>query len=317
MIYFVYGKSSFLVYKKYKELRSSFVSENPEAHLDVFDCDEDCDFGDIQNTLHAGEGLFSQKKCVILKNVFSLNAAKQSDIKDLLEKFIDNNDKVIIVAELLSSKPTGKTFKFFEKNFQAEVCQELDQLKMKSWIVAEIKKRSADGSTISSQALQRFWEMTQGDMWTINSEIDKLINYKEGEISLDDVELLCRGEISIGVFDLVDSIGTKNKARAIELKNKLLAQGLNKFYVFTMIISQFRNLMKVTECVEKGMNNPVQIGRKCSMHPFVVKKTLAQLRGYNKGQLKYIFFLASDADQKTKRGDFDMEEELDYLIARI
>lgn len=306
------------MHEKYREFKDSFFSENPDAHLDVFDFDEECEFADVQAALYAGEGLFSQKKCIVLKNVFSLNAAKQEDVRKLLEGVGDDESKCIIVAEFLTAKPKGELFKFLNSESDVQVCDELKQGELKSWIKTEIKQRSEGKTSISSEALQRFCEMTGGDMWIINGEIEKLVNYKqEGEISLDDVELLCRGEVDSGIFDLVDAIGTKNKEKAVELKNRLLVQGENEFYVFSMILSQLRNLMKALECLEKGINNTVQISQKCSMHPFVAKKTLAQLRGYNKKQLKNSFLLASEIDQKAKTGDLGMEEALDYLIVKI
>ncbi len=155
-------------------------------------------------------------------------------------------------------------------------------------------------------------------MWQIKNEIDKLCGFKEkGVITTEDIELLCRGKTNAKIFDLVDAIGQNDKKGALKLKNWLISQGENEFYVITMIVSQIRNLIRVQECNTKGIFDEKSIATKLSMHPFVAKKSLSQLRNYSKKQLKKVYQLAADLDLATKKGEQKMEEALDYMIAKI
>ncbi|MEA1926540.1 MAG: DNA polymerase III subunit delta [Patescibacteria group bacterium] len=319
MINFIYGENNFLAQRKYQEYKSVFTLKNPGAPIDVFDCDENFDFQYIQRSLQSSYSLFSKKRCVILKNPFTLNVLNQKKIIELLEiNSNSGNDNIIVVVELRTPKPKGRLLNFLKKGAKNEKLDALDQKRLKDWIIKELERQSDKKTTILPDALEYLIGITRGNMWTVNNEIKKLVNYQEkGSINKKDIEKLCHGKVESGIFELVDAIGNNNKARAIALKNNLLAQGENEFYIFSMIISQFRNLIKVGECVLKGVNDPNRISKLCTMHPFVVRKTLAQLRNYNKRQLKNIFSLASEIDLKTKTSDIEMSEALDYLIVKI
>lgn len=319
MICFIYGENNFLAQRKYQKYRNVFTSRNPGAPVDVFDCDENFDLQCVQRSLQSGYSLFSQKKCIILKNPFTLNILNQKKIIELLEANSNNgSDGLIIVAELRVPKPKGRLLNFLKKNAKNEKVDVLDQRNLKNWIIRELEKQSDKKTTILPDALEYLIGITQGNMWMINSEIKKLVNYQgKGSVDKNGIEKLCHGKVNAGIFELVDAIGNNNRARAIALKNNLLAQGENEFYIFSMIVSQFRNLIKVGECVLKGVNDPNRISKLCTMHPFVARKTLAQLRNYNKRQLKDIFSLASEIDIKAKTSDVEMSEALDYFIVKI
>lgn len=158
--------------------------------------------------------------------------------------------------------------------------------------------------------------MKKGDLWAVSALIDSLLNYCAERITLEDVLLFGEEKVENKIFDLVDAMGQRNISKALRIKQHLLAQGENEFLIFSMLVSQLRNLLKVNEGIKKGMHAD-SIASSFGMHPFVVKKTLAQLRGYDKNQLKVSFLLAADIDKKTKIGDLDMSGALDYLIAKI
>lgn len=316
MIILIFGQENFLVQQKFRELKKDYLAKNPQAQIEVFDLEDD-QVKEVEESLQSGTSLFSPKKLLILKNIFSLSGTGYEKMYQLIKKASkENGDLTMIIAE--SGKPKGKMLNYLKRNAKLLEFKQLDQAQLKKWITEEVRNRSNDQLTISQDALTSLCEITQCNLWHIHNEIDKLIQFcSKGEISINDLEEVTKGQIETGIFDLVDAIGIKDKPRAIELKNNLVMQGDNEFYIFSMIHTQLRNIMKVSECASKGITDHAQVSKLCSMHPFVVKKTLSQQGKFDKGELKEIFSLAAKIDVMAKSGKVNIDEALDYFIVKV
>lgn len=318
MIVFIFGKDSYLVHKRYQKYLNEFKEKDPNAHLDLIDFDDGGESRDLSLLLESGGGLFSQKKCVVIKNPFSLAVASQRKIAESLQKIEKDENLFVLVVEMQKQKPAGILLKFFKESAIFEYQQTLKQNDLQQWIEKEVESRGGKEISIKKDAVRMLAEFGNDDMWFLDREIEKLVNYVSmGEITKENIETLCRGSIDVGIFDLVDAIGANDKSNAIRLKNKLISQGENEFYVLATILSQFRNLLKVMECLKKGISDQKEIAKRCAMHPFVARKSLAQLRGFSHQQLKNAFGLVAEIDRKTKRGEIDINEALDYFIVKM
>lgn len=317
MIIFIFGQESFLVTRKFEQLKNQYLEKTPQARWEVFDFDDDVEMNNVESAFEGGESLFSAKKCLILRNIFSLSKVSHDKVHQLIKVGEKNNgDLTIMVVE--TQKPKGKLSSYLKKNAKIFEFPQMNQGELITWIKGEVENRSSSKVTISNDALRNLCEITQCNLWHLNSEIDKLIQFcSDGKIEKTDLEKISKGQIETGIFDLVDAIGAKNKSRAIELKNNLVMQGDNEFYIFSMIHTQLRNILKVGECVRKGITDPGEISKRCSIHPFVAKKTLSQQGRFEKRELKKIFLLASRIDKMAKSGKVDIGEALDYFIVKI
>lgn len=119
MLYFLHGQNSFLAFKKIKEIKASFLKNNPGFLIHDIDGEEDISdeffYGLIQNS-----GLFSGKRLFVLKNALLL---------PFFESFLEENalnlknSKNIFVLWEKDIKKNSKNFSFLEKN--AEKTQEV------------------------------------------------------------------------------------------------------------------------------------------------------------------------------------------------
>jgi len=318
MLIFVHGPESYLATKKLIDLKESFVKKYPGAQLKVFDFDDDPDLKDISVALDSGESLFSAKSCVVLKNPFVLKKEIQEKLLELLKKAKRSNGDSTVIVSQTSIDPKGKLSNYLKKNSQVFGFELLSQMQAEKWAKSEIEARGKSQVKIDQSALKNLCEITQGNLWQLSNEIDKLIQYCSNcEIGRNDMEKISKGQIETGIFDLVDAMGQKNRARAIELKNNLVMQGDNEFYILSMIHLQFRNMLKVANCLRKGITDPKEISRLCSLHPYVVKKSLSQGRKFGKDELKKIFSLTARIDQMAKKGEVEIGEALDYFIVKV
>lgn len=155
------------------------------------------------------------------------------------------------------------------------------------------------------------------DLWEANNEIGKLTSYcQKRAITKADVELLVASRVDMNIFKLIDSISLKNKDQAARLLNLQIEKGLNENYVLTMIIYQFRNLLKIKSLLGQGMFSS-EIAAKTGMHPYIVQKNVQQCKSFEIGRLKKIYKKLYDADAAIKTGKMEPRLVLDLLAVSI
>ncbi len=319
---FLYGPEKFLIHQRLLELKQNFKNEHPKAEVVEFDLDED-NLEDAQNNLSQGQGLFSSKQMVIIKNSLNANKAEQEQLKEFLQekKVCQNENLEIIFAETneKGAKSTStKLGQYLKRKGEKEEFKKKTDMEIQQWIDSEFLRRSGQKITAELMAVRELILISRGNLWQLNNEINKLISYKEsGQVTLGEVRKLCSGKVEVKIFDLVDAIGANNKKRALQLKQQLIDQGDNEFYIFTMVLFQVRNLLKVSECLQQGMHNPQLIKQKTGLHPFVIQKTIGNLRHYSQAKIKQIYQMIAEIDKRTKIGEMPMERGLEWLIVRM
>ncbi len=319
---FLYGPEKFLIQQRLLELKQNFKNEHPEAEVVEFDLDED-NLEDVQNNLSQGQGLFSSKQMIVVKNALNLNKTEQEKLKKFLqEKKVCKNDTLEVIFAETNEKGTKSTStklgQYLKRMGEREEFKKKTDAEIQRWVDGEFLKRSERKVTAELMAVRELVLISRGNLWQLSNEIDKLISYKEkGQVTLAEVRKLCSGKVEVKIFDLVDAIGANNKKRALQLKQQLIDQGDNEFYIFTMILFQIRNLLKVSECLQQGMHNPQLIKQKTGLHPFVIQKTIGNLRHYPQVKIKQIYQMIAEIDKRTKIGEMEMERGLEWLIVRM
>jgi len=319
---FLFGSEKYLIHQKMMELKRDFKNENPNADLVVFDLDED-DLENVKDELLQTQGLFASRKMIIFQNVLNLRKTDQDDLQQFLKdkKLCKNNDLEIIFAETneKGAKSTStKLGQYLKRSGEKLEFKKMTDDQLRQWVNSEFLKRSERKVTDEMMATRELISLTRGNLWQLSNEIDKLINYKEsGEVKVEDVRKLCSGNVEAKIFDLVDAIGANNKKRALLLKQQLIDQGDNEFYIFTMILFQIRNLLKVSECLQKGINNSFEIKKQTGLHPFVIQKTISNLNKFSSEKIKQIYQMIAEIDRRTKIGEMPMDRALEWLIVRM
>jgi len=155
------------------------------------------------------------------------------------------------------------------------------------------------------------------NLWEADNEISKLVNYcDDREITGEDVRLLVQSKVDMNIFNLIDSINSKNKNRSTLLLNQQIEKGLNEIYILTMFVYQFRNLLKIKSLLEQNLSSQ-EIASKAKMHPFVVQKSIEQCRRFELEDLKKIYRKLFDADLAIKTGKINPRLALDLLVVSV
>ena len=330
MIIFLYGDDLFRSGQKLLQIKEKFLLTNlAGAGLSVFD------YGSVNNAAHSAGGgretnlldvlampnLLNPKRLAIVKNLISEATEEE---REIILKYLKENtaiakddDLVVVFFENNLPKKNSALFKFLSKEAKSQNFEKLSGIKIDQWVIKRIKEIDPQ-TDIEASALEKLVAFSGGDTHVFNSEIQKLVSFTDGKIIKDDdVEKLVNENISIKIFDTIDALGSNNKKRAVGLLHEHLKRGEDPFYIFSMFVYQFRNLLKVADLKENTRGGEYEISRMSGLHPFVVKKSLAQIRNFSFDRLKKIYQELSEVDTKIKTGKIDIRLALDKFIVEL
>ncbi|MCX6765392.1 MAG: DNA polymerase III subunit delta [Candidatus Moranbacteria bacterium] len=321
MIIFLYGEDAFRSRQKLDELKNRFLTKyGAQASLSVVDAEENREvrLADLINS----PGLFSSIYLVIIKNLISeLGKDQQVEILNLLrskKSLLGSKDIVLIFWEKEIPNAKSVLFQFLKKNAQTQKFAKLEGASLARWMLDQLKELNP-ALEISRKVLEKIAAYTGNDLFQISSEFKKLASFREkGKITEEDVDFLVTSKININIFDTIEAASEGNKKKALKLLHQQLQSGEDPFYVFSMYIYQFRNLLKIGELHWQGVAEKHKLAKITKLHPFVVQKTLPQLKNFTLQKLKNIYQKLQKTDEELKTGRAeDIQVELDRLIMEI
>lgn len=117
----------------------------------------------------------------------------------------------------------------------------------------------------------------------------------------------------INVFGAVDKLAEKNKKLALRLFQELISRGENEIHLFSMVVSKWRNLIKVSASGGSASGGKSLV----KMHPYALKKAKQQAEKYSLEDLKQHYKLLADLDFQIKTGQKDSRFALDYFVLKL
>ncbi len=320
MIIFLSGDDNFRSRAKLNEIRGKFQEKDPaQTGLSIFDLGEEDKNADIVSNFSSGN-LFSPKRLIIVKNLISSgNIGKQEEVLGFLKNekgTEDNKDLVIVFWEEKKVPKSNKLSKFLEKKSKSQKFEKLGGKNLEKWILERFQEKNKD-INVEKEALDELIILSQGDSWNLANEIDKLVSYlPKGKIKKEDVLKLSSSRFSANIFETIDALGSGNKQKATFLLEQHLGSGEDPFYLFSMFIYQFRNLLQVSDLDRKNFSLS-DIIKTTKLHPFVVKKSLSQTRRFSFSDLVKIYRKLSQIDKEAKQGRIDISLAIRKFLVEV
>jgi DNA polymerase-3 subunit delta len=340
MLIFFYGDNNFKAKQKINELKIKFFKEiDPNEHsFNVLD-GTSADLNEISQTINTGS-LFTKKRLTLIEGAF--NNKKPSfleEFSDYLQKNnLEKSDDILVIYEPRLKSQKGKIVKtssngekdsplnakekkLFDFLNQQKFVQEFKSFspaELAAWIKTEIEAR---GSSIKPGAISELIKYGSNDLWQLNNEIEKLVNYKrvaniQTEIESNDVEKICSQAIDDNIFALTDALGGKNKPLALKILEDQYQLDTADEYLLAMLLRQFKIILQLKVASENG-ENPSKIGTFLGIHPYVAQKSAAQAKYFSISQLKGIIGDLTHLDYLNKTGQTDFRTGLNLLIAKL
>jgi DNA polymerase-3 subunit delta len=330
MLIFLYGEDSFRSRQKLLEIKNKFLlTDTIGSGLSIFNYGSGAQISsskdgrnkqrllDVLNT----PNLLAPKRLVIAQNMIEEATDNEKDdfimyLKKYEKQIQDDTDLVIIIWEAAQPKKNGKLYKILTKIAKAQNFEKLNGLKLNQWILQKIKEIRKE-SGISKNALEKIILFVGNDTNFLDKELQKLVDYTDGKvIQSADVDMLVRANLDTNIFNTIDAL-VNNKKEALRLLEEHFKKGDDPFYIFSMLVYQFRNLLKIAALQEQFPNNEYAIAKATRLHPYVVKKGLSQIRNFSLAQLKEIYKKIGNLDTQIKTGQMDIKLALGKFIAEL
>lgn len=257
------------------------------------------------------------KRVVIVNELLGSKPPKQlvDDLLKWLSKMPETTNLILLESKeikasnaLVKLAAKDKTVGYV-KGFERPQGRDVEK-----WVVAAVNER---GGMIAPSAVNTLAVNVGNDLEAMANEVEKLLLYKgEVQITVQDVERLSPYSAESSIFNLVDALGTRNGKVAMSLLHEQIVAGTDPFYLFSMIIRQFRMLIQVKVCCEEKMRPP-EIASAVGMHPFVANKMVQQVRNFSIGQLKQIYHHLMTIDVGVKTGEMEMTTALNLFVATL
>lgn len=327
MIIFLYGDDPFRSRRKLFEIKNKFLfSDKSGSGLSVFDCGESASSAlkdrakSIINALSTAN-LLAPKRLVIIKDLILAGPAdEQKKMLDFLKKeksLPEDKDTVAVFWESARPKKADALFKFFYKHAKSQEFEKLTGAKLNQWILRCLQEIDP-AAKISGKALEKLVLFCENDSFSLYSQLQKLANYASGRmIGENDVDLLVKANLDGNIFAMVDALGRNDKKEALGLLHAHLEKGDDPFYLLSMFFYQFRNMLKVMDLYENGVRSEYEISKIAKLHPFVVRKSLAQSSRFPFSILKKIYGRLAALDTAVKTGKIEIKLALDKFVAEL
>lgn len=327
MVLFLYGEDSYRSRAKLKQIEERF-KKTDKSRVNFIKIDgERNPWKNIEKEILSPPFLHD-KKLVVVENFLKKRGQKFDEAVAFLKEEKIPDGTVVVFWD--DSKPDERTaiFKFLAKPKQADKFDLLDAVKLRKWIAEAAAEREIK---IEPRAVEMILGLVGSDLWQMSGELDKLAAYVRGQkeknnlVTAEDVAIFVRGKFDENIFSLTDALGTKNKKTVFNLLNEQIEAGLEEGYIFAMLVRQFRILLQIKELVAKeysfiSASDPgikQKIAMELGLHPYVVQKTLYQIKNFSLPELKKFYGKLLAIDMKMKRGNFNPRAFLDLFVAEV
>jgi DNA polymerase-3 subunit delta len=325
MIILIHGEDTFRSQKRLKQLKEAFIEKYNSSGFNVVQLEG------VETTLEKFRsvsftgGLLDNKRLVVVKNLITGgNPELVEGVLEILKEKKFPEDNVLIIwegvieekgkAKIKGGAKTKKLLLAQLKKEREEIFHLLSNSQLSSWIQNEVKER---GGKIERSAVEELIAKVGTDLWQMDSEIEKLINYVRGQIiTTKHVGEFVKSKYDENIFHLTDALGQKNKEQALRLVRDQLAIGTEPLQLLSKFIWQFRNLLLVSEMLSANKTQK-EISDTLKLHPFVIQKTIPQARRFSHEQLGFIYQKLVDIDFDLKNSQVKPELLFDLMVMEV
>lgn len=242
-------------------------------------------------------------------------ASRENDAKLFAESLsnVPESTTVVLVDEKANSN--HPIVKALEPKARVNNFPLLKSDELKSWI---IQRTVPAGGSIAPAAVNLLVNLVGSNLWTMASEIEKLVLYAQGRrIEEADIRLLVTGAREVNIFALVDAILAPDVAKAENLLQQMLAEGDTPSHLLYMLHRQLHLLIVARDMQNRKQPEAEMRGQIGLSADFAFRKTLEQARRYPLARLKAALERLLETDLAIKTGKYGDELALNILVAEL
>ncbi len=297
-LYVLKGDDSFVINSATKHISNACGNDLADFNKAIFDSENFSVNKFSESVMVMPLGV--QKRFILLKNITKLNEGDKKSLGAVLNNFPNTTCVTIIYND---------TWKFLKIGTIVD-CGKMDFDMLSKYISIELKKSN---KRISPEALKSFIELCSYNMTKISTELKKVSSYSDDIIEKDDILALVTADEEFQIFELTESLGSKDGARALKILANFLQKKEPIQVIFGMISNHFR---RVAHASISGLP-PAQLAEYFGVKEYAIVKAREQAKYFSKIQLKNILALLEDVDNMIKSGKMSAENAIYYLVFKI
>ena len=312
MLFLIYGEDDFRSENYLKEVISFYNKKG--VFFVSYDFREEEDkkltLNELRNVL-SSKPLFSSVRLILFKDILTnfneefleqiletLKKEKIKEAKDILVIFYErgNLEKNRLSQWLLKNSSKVKSFELL-KNRELENYLIKEEEKFKIELSKEVREI----------IILSFGSNTR----EISKVFQKLSLFKKTYFDRNFVEQNISLPVKTNIFRFLDSLAARKTKEAFKLLKDEIDSGTHPLVILTMIVNQFRNLIKIKIYLE----SPKKISfESLKIHPFVYKKLLKVEKSFSLDGLKKTYLKLLNYDKKIKEGTLEPVLGIELLL---
>lgn len=268
--------------------------------------------------------VMDEKKYIIWRNI-DISKKSIKEYENTLNILADDFKEFPEFALLLifSDNPPfkGKFYKSVAKNGKIVEINRLNRKELESFIGKRfVRNGKKIQKSLVREIVSRFSYLSKDseiDLYEIVNVVDKIIASSSNEIvNSQDVFDHLDEVLNINIFNLTDSMSSKNPKDTVETFLKMTRANEDIFMIYHMVIRQIRNLIGVKSLYINGYNDSFMM-KSLGIGSYELKKLKSFSRNFSLTELFDIHSRIFDMEYRQKSVDFDMELELLLLLRKI
>lgn len=304
-IYLLYGEEGYLR-KQYKDRLKIAICGEDTMNYAYFE-GKSIDVNEIISIADTMP-FFASRRLVVIENS---GFFKKTDEK--MTEYLKNLPESTVLV--FSEEETDKRGKMFKRVKElGYVCEMAEQTPptLAKWIAGILEQQ---GKKITRQTMDYFLSVAGTDMNHISMELQKLISYiGDREIITEkDINEICSVIIVSKIFDMVDAMGNKNRAKALDLYYDMIEVREPPMRILYMLSRQFRIMLEAKELHKNGMDAK-SIAAKLGLAPFVVNKALRQAEKFKARDIKNALKECLTVEEDIKNGRLEDKTGVEMIL---
>ena len=226
--------------------------------------------------------------------------------KRVLETLSDN----VLVLLVSSVDKRTKFYKTYSDSFIE--FNALEHAVLKRYVQKQIK--------LSDRNTERLMEVCENNYGRILLEIDKIQKCYTSVENLDEVfEILISENVIYqppydAVFDFVDEVLHRHRAKAFDLYEQCKAIGESTLVMLSVLYTNAKQVLQVQSCKS---SDTAQIGKTTGLTTWQIKKAREKFNRYSIGELVYMLKLIHSVEKGIKTGRIEEEYAMQYVLVNV
>ena len=283
MAYIVFGSQQLMVKKQVKKVISDCFKDNKNyevLHFDSGKITEDELLNECEQF-----SLCDDSKVIIVENSNFLTAERDAykfEYTERLVKYLKNeNPSTILIFSVVYSKKLdsrNKIYKVIDEAGKVIICNEISEKEWPTQVSLYFNKKNI---SITKDAINEICRRCSGDFGVFINESNKLVLYKNDNITLDDVKEIVAMPLFNSIFEIQNNLLLSNKEKAIQIFREVqFSKDVDPVSLISIFTNQLLLLDRILYLNKKRLSYST-IASEIGESPYIVIRNLNAFKNVN------------------------------------